>query len=110
MTCPLVTYPVVLYSVLILSGTGCGSATNLGPRQLLRRRDSDIPGKRDSRLVVLPPVLRSLRVRALDGWIKLPQGEDIARVMKQYEESGFPGAMSSVNVIHIHWGRLLYLH
>lgn len=43
-------------------------------------------------------------VHMYDKWIKLPEGEDLARVMRQYAYVGFPGAVGSTDVTHVAWG------
>ncbi|CAN0410976.1 unnamed protein product, partial [Scytosiphon promiscuus] len=36
-------------------------------------------------------------------WVPFPEGETLARIMKDYDDLGFPGAMGSTDVTHIHW-------
>lgn len=36
-------------------------------------------------------------------WVQFPEGETLARIMKDYDDLGFPGAMGSTDVTHIHW-------
>ncbi|CAM9724983.1 unnamed protein product, partial [Ectocarpus sp. 4 AP-2014] len=38
-----------------------------------------------------------------DEYIYLPTGEDLRRVMEQYDRIGFPGAVGSTDVTHIYW-------
>ena len=43
-------------------------------------------------------------------WIHLPEGDDLKRVMDQYDKLGFTGAMGSMDVTHVHWGRTTASH
>ena len=44
--------------------------------------------------------------RISDDYIFLPKDEEqLRRVMRQYEEMGLPGAMGSVDVVHVKWSR-----
>ncbi|CAB1104922.1 unnamed protein product [Ectocarpus sp. CCAP 1310/34] len=43
-----------------------------------------------------------------DEYVYLPTGEDLRKVMEQYDRIGFPGAVGSTDVTHIYWGMCPY--
>ena len=43
-------------------------------------------------------------------WIHLPEGDDLKRVMDQYDLLGFTGAMGPMDATHVHWGRTTASH
>lgn len=40
-----------------------------------------------------------------EEWIRVPEGEDLEKVMKEYTLMGFPGAIGSMDATHVHWNR-----
>lgn len=36
-------------------------------------------------------------------WVKLPTGADLKKVMDDYDDVGFTGAVGSTDVTHVHW-------
>jgi hypothetical protein len=40
-----------------------------------------------------------------EEWIKIPEGEELEQVLKEYSMLGFPGAVGSMDATHLHWMR-----
>lgn len=40
-----------------------------------------------------------------EEWINLPTGDELERVMRDYEALGFPGAIGSTDVTHVPWDK-----
>jgi hypothetical protein len=49
--------------------------------------------------------IKFIRTRFEAEWIKLPEGEELIKIMKEFELLGFPGCIGSMDATHIHWIR-----